>query len=68
MTELRVVRSINGANFVYFGMHLRDGQVPDPEIAALLKYARSIVSALSIHHGPSHMEVGGRLLYLVTHC
>jgi len=50
-------RSVNGANFVYFGMHLRDGQVPDPEIAALLKYARSVVSALSIHHGPSHMEV-----------
>jgi hypothetical protein len=54
---------VNGANFVYFGMKLREagghgeGEERDPEIAALLNYAKSIVSALKINHGPSHMEV-----------
>lgn len=50
-------RSVNGANFVYFGMRLRDGGGSDPEIQALLDYAKSVVKALKIFQGPSHMEV-----------
>ena len=48
-------RSVNGANFVYFGMKLRDYK--DPEIRALIDYAVSVIKALKIYHGPSHMEV-----------
>jgi hypothetical protein len=48
-------RSVNGANFVYFGMKLRDTQ--DEEIRALLTYARTVITALKIYQGPSHMEV-----------
>jgi len=48
-------RSINGANFVYFGMRLRsaDGE----REKALVAYAEQVVHALGIENGPSHMEV-----------
>lgn len=48
-------RSVNGANFVYFGMKLRDGN--DPEMKALIEYAEKVVKALKLYQGPSHMEV-----------
>ena len=40
---------MNGANFVYFGMNLRelgDESNPDPEILAMIQYAKAVVSAL----------------------
>lgn len=48
-------RSVNDANFVYFGMRL----VPPekPEVRVLLEYADLVLNALDIKHGPSHMEV-----------
>jgi len=48
-------RSVNGANFVYFGMKLRDSS--DPDVRVLIEYARKVVQALRILQGPSHMEV-----------
>ena len=42
-------RSVNGANFVYFGMQLRElGEEsnPDPEILAMVQYAKAVISAL----------------------
>lgn len=48
-------RSVNGANFVYFGMKLRDGN--DPDVRVLIDYARQVVNALKLFQGPSHMEV-----------
>lgn len=42
-------RNVNGANFVYFGMNLRElGEEsnPDPEILAMVQYAKAVVSAL----------------------
>ena len=48
-------RSVNGANFVYHGMFLRDGT--NPRIRAVMEYAKQVVAGLKIHQGPSHMEV-----------
>jgi hypothetical protein len=48
-------RSVNGANFVYFGMTLRDAS--DPRIRAVVEYAREVVKGLKIHQGASHMEI-----------
>lgn len=48
-------RSVNGANFVYFGMKLLSGD--DPVAKKLVEYGRQVVAALEISHGPSHMEV-----------
>ena len=48
-------RSVNGANFVYFGMFLRG--VTSPREKALIEYASKMVKSLGIVHGPSHMEV-----------
>ena len=48
-------RSVNGANFVYFGMRLR-GSSGERE-KKLISYAEEVVKALHIFHGPSHMEV-----------
>ena len=48
-------RSVNGANFVYFGMTLRDPS--DPKIRAVVEYAKEVVKRLRIDQGPSHMEV-----------
>ena len=48
-------RSVNGANFVYFGMRLCDGSGEREK--ALTDYAKRVVNALHIMHGPSHMEV-----------
>jgi biotin carboxylase len=48
-------RTVNGANFVYFGMKLRDGVGEIPE--ALMAYAEQVVQAVEIFHGPSHMEI-----------
>ena len=48
-------RSINNANFVYFGMRLCR---PDTEKAkAMVRYADKVLDALGILQGPSHMEV-----------
>jgi len=48
-------RSVNGANFVYFGMSLRD--TSHPKIRAIVDYAKQVVNGLKIHQGPSHMEI-----------
>ena len=48
-------RSINGANFVYFGMRLISAATPVAK--ALIEYAKQVVRTLHILHGPSHMEV-----------
>jgi biotin carboxylase len=48
-------RSVNGANFVYFGMTLRDAS--DPRMRAVVEYAREVVKGLKIHQGPTHMEI-----------
>jgi hypothetical protein len=48
-------RSVNGANFVYFGMFLRGAETSREQ--ALIAYAKQVVDALGIQHGPSHMEV-----------
>ena len=47
-------RSVNGANFVYFGMKLLSGDTPRAK--ALIEYGHKVVAALGIVHGPSHME------------
>lgn len=52
-------RSVNGANFVYFGMELKDPR-NNPEVRALIEYSKQIVKALGIVQGPSHMEVMSR--------
>ena len=47
-------RQVNGAAFVYYGNKLID---PNDSIGkALVTYARSVLDAVSIAHGPSHME------------
>eukprot|EP00596_Hydrurales_sp_CCMP1899_P000255 CAMPEP_0119051766 /NCGR_PEP_ID=MMETSP1177-20130426/73276_1 /TAXON_ID=2985 /ORGANISM="Ochromonas sp, Strain CCMP1899" /LENGTH=963 /DNA_ID=CAMNT_0007031083 /DNA_START=116 /DNA_END=3007 /DNA_ORIENTATION=- len=48
-------RSVNGANFVYYGMFLRGGEGEREK--ALIAYAQQVVKSLGILHGPSHMEV-----------
>ena len=48
-------RPVNGSNFVYFGMSLKD--TSDPKIRAVVDYAREVVKGLKINQGPSHMEV-----------
>jgi len=48
-------RSVNGANFVYYGMRIRSSLGPKEQ--QLIAYAKKIVTALGIMHGPSHMEV-----------
>jgi biotin carboxylase len=48
-------RSVNGANFVYFGMTLRDPS--DPKVRTVVEYAREVIKGLRIFQGPSHMEV-----------
>ena len=48
-------RSVNGSNFIYFGMKLRGS---DSEMAqVMLKYADQVLDALGIMQGPSHMEI-----------
>eukprot|EP00600_Ochromonadales_sp_CCMP1393_P003118 CAMPEP_0174978690 /NCGR_PEP_ID=MMETSP0004_2-20121128/14353_1 /TAXON_ID=420556 /ORGANISM="Ochromonas sp., Strain CCMP1393" /LENGTH=988 /DNA_ID=CAMNT_0016230109 /DNA_START=105 /DNA_END=3071 /DNA_ORIENTATION=+ len=49
-------RSVNGANFVYFGMSLKEAN-KDPKIRAIVEYAKEVVSGLRIFQGPSHMEI-----------
>jgi biotin carboxylase len=48
-------RSVNGANFVYFGMTLLPATGPLAE--ALAAYSDEVLDALEIHNGPGHMEV-----------
>jgi biotin carboxylase len=48
-------RSVNGANFVYFGMQLR--AVQGPVIESLVEYARHVLDAMQIYNGPGHMEI-----------
>jgi len=48
-------RSVNDANFVYFGMRPR--YEDSEEMTQLIDYAAKVVEALTIHNGPSHMEV-----------
>jgi biotin carboxylase len=48
-------RGVNGANFVYFGMKLRDGTGKVETL--LIEYGKRVVEALGILQGPSHMEI-----------
>jgi len=48
-------RSINGANFVYYGMEIVDGMGAKEQ--EMIRYARDVVKALHIMQGPSHMEI-----------
>lgn len=48
-------RSVNGAHFVSHGSKLRDPS--DSDVQAVLKYARTVIKALQIFQGPSHMEL-----------
>ena len=48
-------RNMNGADFVYFGMHLCDGNGVKEE--AMITYAERVNKALGIVQGPSHMEL-----------
>ena len=48
-------RSVNGSNFVYFGMRLMDPSSEKMQI--MVRYADQVLDALDIKHGPSHMEV-----------
>ncbi|CAM9737898.1 unnamed protein product [Ectocarpus fasciculatus] len=48
-------RSVNGANFVYFGMELKPATAKvEREVA---EYARLVLDAMGIENGPGHMEV-----------
>eukprot|EP00903_Cladosiphon_okamuranus_P016162 g14915.t1 len=48
-------RSVNGANFVYFGMELKPATAKvEREVA---EYARQVLDAMGIENGPGHMEV-----------
>eukprot|EP00457_Paulinella_chromatophora_P002954 gb/GEZN01002959.1/.p1 GENE.gb/GEZN01002959.1/~~gb/GEZN01002959.1/.p1 ORF type:complete len:566 (+),score=80.81 gb/GEZN01002959.1/:27-1700(+) len=48
-------RPANGTNFIYFGMRLMDGR--KPHVKEMIAYSEEVLNALSILHGPSHMEV-----------
>jgi len=48
-------RDANGRCFLYYSMRLRT--VEDPEIRRLVDYAHSVLDALEIFHGASHLEV-----------
>ena len=48
-------RSVNNANFVYFGMRLMPSDTP--KFQEMIKYADKVLDALGILEGPSHMEV-----------
>ena len=48
-------RSVNGANFVYFGMRLMASNTPKSQ--EMIAYADKVLDALGILQGPSHMEV-----------
>ena len=48
-------RSVNGADFVYYGMHLCDGNGFKEE--AMVSYAQRVNKAVGILQGPSHMEI-----------
>lgn len=48
-------RNINGADFVYFGMHICDGNGFKEE--SMIAYAERVNKALGIVQGPSHMEL-----------
>lgn len=48
-------RAVNGANFVYFGMRLMPSNTPMAK--AMIAYADTVLTALDINNGPSHMEI-----------
>jgi biotin carboxylase len=48
-------RSVNGANFVYYGMKSLSPE--GPKAREMIDYMRKVVQALDITHGPSHAEV-----------
>ncbi len=48
-------RSVNGVNFVYFGMRLRTGEGETEK--KLIEYAYTVLDALDIRNGPGHMEI-----------
>ncbi|CAM9876580.1 unnamed protein product, partial [Chrysoparadoxa australica] len=48
-------RSVNNANFVYFGMHCKSAAGKREQ--ELVAYARSVLDAMGIMNGPGHMEV-----------
>jgi hypothetical protein len=46
---------VNDANFIFFGMKLRDAS--DPDVRALLDYAKKVIDTLKIFQGSSHLEI-----------
>eukprot|EP01034_Spumella_vulgaris_P037707 gene37707-46522_t len=48
-------RAVNGAPFVYFGMKLMSSTTKMAQ--CMIKYADTVLTALNILNGPSHMEV-----------
>eukprot|EP00953_Heterococcus_sp_UTEX-ZZ885_P040223 20572-Heterococcus_DN1.PRE.1 len=48
-------RSVNGANFVYFGMKLNAASGEKEQ--QLCDYALTVLDAMGVVHGPGHMEV-----------
>jgi hypothetical protein len=48
-------RAVNGAPFVYFGMKLMSSTSKMAQ--CMIKYADTVLTALNILNGPSHMEV-----------
>ena len=48
-------RSVNGANFVYYGMRLRSGA--GERAQKMIEYAEKVNRAVGIDQGPSHMEI-----------
>jgi biotin carboxylase len=50
-------RAVNGANFVYHGMSLRDAVSGDNRVRAVMEYAREVMKGLQITQGPTHIEI-----------
>ena len=48
-------RTENSSNFVYFGMKLKSAV--EDHVVKMIEYATSVIKALEIYHGPSHMEI-----------
>ncbi|CAM9387791.1 unnamed protein product, partial [Phaeothamnion confervicola] len=48
-------RSVNGANFVYFGMKLNSAA--GKRETEIIDYAMQVLDAIGVKHGPGHMEV-----------
>jgi biotin carboxylase len=57
-------RSVNGANFVYFGMKLNAASGEKEQ--QLCDYALTVLDAMGVVHGPGHMEVKVRISNLAV--